>query len=63
MRRILLGAVLLAWFATPSTSAAQGGDGSLRGVVTDQQGAAVPGVTITATSPALIAPALERRSV
>jgi hypothetical protein len=58
MRRVILGAALLAWFANPSTSAAQGGDGSLRGVVTDQQGAAVPGVTITATSAALITPAL-----
>ena len=58
MRRVILGAVLLAWFANPSTGAAQGGDGSLRGVVADQQGAAVPGVTITATSPALITPAV-----
>jgi hypothetical protein len=34
--------------------AAQGGDGSLRGVVKDLQGAALPGVTITARSPALL---------
>lgn len=35
---------------------AQGGAGSLRGVVRDEQGAAMPGVTVTATSPGLISP-------
>lgn len=35
---------------------AQTGQGSLRGYVTDEQGGALPGVTITATSPALIQP-------
>jgi len=34
--------------------AAQGGDGSLRGIVNDEQGSAIPGVTVTATSPAQI---------
>jgi hypothetical protein len=36
---------------------AQGGDGSLRGTVKDDQGGALPGVTVTATSPALLGPA------
>jgi len=38
-------------------AAAQTGQGSLRGYVKDEQGGAVPGVTITATSAALIQPA------
>jgi hypothetical protein len=54
---VLFGVLLVA-FTVPSTSAAQGGDGSLCGAVTDEQGAAIPGVTITATSPTLIAPAV-----
>lgn len=37
-------------------AAAQGGDGSLRGTIKDQQGAALPGVAVTATSPALLSP-------
>ena len=37
-------------------SAAQTGDGSLRGFVKDEQGAVLPGVTVTTTSPALIRP-------
>ncbi len=35
---------------------AQTGDGSVRGYVKDAQGAVLPGVTVTATSPALLAP-------
>src|SRR4029078_8096690 len=35
---------------------AQTGDGSLRGFVKDEQGAVLPGVTVTTTSPALIRP-------
>ena len=50
---VLLAAVVL----TAATLAhAQTGDGSLRGFVKDQQGAVLPGVTVTATSPALLAP-------
>jgi len=37
-------------------AAAQTGDGSLRGYVKDQQGGFLPGVTVTATSTALLAP-------
>ncbi len=35
---------------------AQSGQGSLNGYVKDQQGAVLPGVTVTATGPALLAP-------
>ena len=42
--------------ALSANAAAQGGDGSLRGIVNDEQGAAMPGVTVTATSPQAIAP-------
>ena len=38
-------------------AAAQTGQGGLRGYVKDEQGGALPGVTVTATSPALIQPA------
>ena len=57
MRRVLFGAILVVGLAVPPSAAAQGGDGSLRGTVRDEQGGAIPGVTVTATSPTLIAPA------
>lgn len=38
------------------SASAQTGDGSLRGYVRDPQGAVLPGVTVTAASPALLAP-------
>src|SRR5258708_29620230 len=37
-------------------ASAKTGDGSLRGYVKDQQGGALPGVTVTASSAALLAP-------
>jgi hypothetical protein len=58
MRGPIAGVVLLLVLGTAVNSAAQGGDGSLRGTVKDEQGAAMPGVTITATSPALISPSV-----
>ena len=58
MRRVLFGAILIVGLAVPASAAAQGGDGSLRGTVRDEQGGAIPGVTVTATSPTLIAPAI-----
>ena len=58
MRTAVFGAILLVCLALPASLAAQGGDGSLRGTVRDEQGGAIPGVTVTATSPALIAPAV-----
>ncbi len=49
-------ALALASVAVPA--AAQVGDGGLRGTVVDEQGGAMPGVTVTATSSALMAPAV-----
>ena len=46
-------AVLLVTLAAAAEVAAQG-DGSLRGTVKDEQGGAMPGVTVTATSPGLM---------
>lgn len=45
-----------ALLALPASALAQGGDSSIRGTVTDDSGAVLPGVTVTAMSPALIAP-------
>lgn len=57
MRRTVVAVILLVGVAMATHVAAQGGDGSLRGVVRDEQGAAMPGVTVTATSPGLLTPA------
>ena len=54
MSRILLVSLFAASLAIPTSALAQTGDGSLRGFVKDEQGAVLPGVTVTATSPALI---------
>ncbi|HYU78507.1 MAG TPA: TonB-dependent receptor, partial [Vicinamibacterales bacterium] len=51
---VLVDAVLV--LATAPAAAAQTGDGSLRGYVKDGQGGVLPGVTVTALSPALLAP-------
>lgn len=58
MRRVLLTAcvVSLALAAFGSTVFAQTGAGALRGYVKDESGAVLPGVTVTATSPELLAP-------
>ncbi len=48
--------VALAVLVAASTVNAQTGAGSLRGYVKDEQGGALPGTTVTATSPALIQP-------
>lgn len=58
MRRMVMLLVVAVSLASPAMAGAQGGDGSLRGTVKDDQGAAMPGVTITATSPGLIAPSV-----
>src|SRR5258708_153096 len=52
-RFALAGACLL---LIAATAAAPTGQGSLRGYVKDEQGGALPGVTVTAKSPALIQP-------
>lgn len=53
MRRTLW-AALLASVVAAAPAFAQLGQGRLTGIVTDQQGAVLPGVTVTVTSPALI---------
>jgi hypothetical protein len=49
-----LGLCLVAVLATAGVSAAQDFRGRINGTVTDDTGAVLPGVTVTATSPALI---------
>jgi hypothetical protein len=56
MPRTLLVSTAAALLLAASLTAAQSSDGSLRGYVKDEQGAVLPGVTVTASSPALIRP-------
>jgi hypothetical protein len=58
MLRLLSAALAasLAFAAFPAS--AQTGDGSLRGYVKDEQGGVLPGVTVTAKSPDLLAPVI-----
>src|SRR5262249_8521543 len=56
MMRCLLSFLVTVLSLTSLTVSAQTGDGSLRGYVKDQQGGVLPGVTVTATSSALLAP-------
>ncbi len=59
MRKSAIGLLLAAAImALSGTAFGQGGDSSLRGSVTDESGAVLPGVTVTAMSPALISPSL-----
>ena len=58
MRWIAFTFVLLVGGVFSPEALAQGGNGSLRGTARDAQGGALPGVTVTATSPALITPSL-----
>ncbi len=55
VRCLSLASVILALFL-PTAVSAQTGQGSLRGYVKDAQGGALPGVTVTATSPELLRP-------
>ena len=57
MRKSTFALLLAASLVLPALAFGQGGDSSIRGTVTDDSGAVLPGVTITATSPALISPA------
>src|SRR5262245_34621793 len=50
---------LVALLATASVSAAQEFRGRINGTVTDNTGAVLPGVTVTATSPAMIQPQVQ----
>lgn len=54
MRKYWILAVFLCW---GGSAWAQGSEGGLRGYVKDEQGGALPGVTVTATSPEAMAPA------
>jgi len=56
MSRSLLATLLATSLLTAIPCSAQTGDGSLRGYVKDEQGGVLPGVSVTATSAALIAP-------
>jgi hypothetical protein len=51
VRRALLGAVLMLWSTTAAMAQTTGG---INGTVVDNTGAVLPGVTVTATSPALM---------
>ncbi|MGE0813665.1 MAG: carboxypeptidase-like regulatory domain-containing protein, partial [Vicinamibacterales bacterium] len=57
IRQLFARCVVSIWIATiPVLAYGQTGDGSLRGYVKDESGAVLPGVTVTATSPELLAP-------
>src|SRR5688572_9272601 len=56
MSRVLSALLALAFLLQALPSSAQTGDGSIRGYVKDEQGAVLPGVTVTALSPALLSP-------
>ena len=57
MRKSTFALLLAASLVLPAIAFGQAGDSSIRGTVTDDSGAVLPGVTITAMSPALISPA------
>jgi len=56
--RLLIAVVLLFWAA--AVGSAQTGLGGLRGVIVDDQGAVLPGVTVAATSPSMLGPQTAR---
>lgn len=56
MYRFLLGVLVSAMVGSASPVLAQTGDASLRGFVKDEQGGGLPGATVTATSPQILAP-------
>lgn len=56
MSRALLASFAAVLLATATLASAQTGDGSLRGFVKDEQGGVLPGVSVTARSPALLTP-------
>src|SRR5688500_6252397 len=56
MSRVLSVFLALAFLVQAVPAVAQTGDGSIRGYVKDEQGAVLPGVTVTAHSPALLSP-------
>ena len=56
MSRWFVALVVAFAVGVPSTMEAQTGDGSVRGYVKDEQGAVLPGVTVTAASQTLLTP-------
>jgi len=56
MNRCLITVSLVVVLAMSAVATAQTGAGSLRGYITDEQGGALPGVTVTARSEVLIQP-------
>lgn len=56
IRKIVAVPAFLCSLLIAATVSAQSGNGSLRGTISDEQGAAIPGVVVTATSPAAITP-------
>src|SRR5262245_53660985 len=56
MTQCLVAASLIVVLASSGAATAQTGAGSLRGYITDEQGGALPGVTVTARSEVLIQP-------
>jgi len=56
MNRCVVAAALVVFLGSSAAATAQTGAGSLRGYITDEQGAAMPGVTVTARSEVLIQP-------
>jgi Carboxypeptidase regulatory-like domain len=58
MKSTVVTVILFLGLSSAMNAAAQIGDGSLRGTVKDEQAALMPGVTISATSPALLAPSV-----
>src|SRR5258705_10818571 len=50
--------VVMSALVDASPALAQSVNGSLRGYVKDEQGGALPGVTVTASGPALLAPVI-----
>jgi len=56
MVRTRIAIACLVMLIAAAAAEAQTGQGSLRGYIKDEQGGALPGVTVTATSPALIQP-------
>src|SRR2546421_3065873 len=56
MKQHIVASLLVFSVLTALPGAAQTGDGSLRGYIKDRQGGILPGVTVTASSPALLAP-------
>src|SRR5262245_1653249 len=56
MNRCVVAASLVGLLTSSAVATAQTGAGSLRGYITDEQGGALPGVTVTARSEVLIQP-------